>query len=137
MAALFTPFTLRSVTLPNRIMISPMCQYSAHEGFANEWHTAYITKVSQGRPGCVMVEVSVVEKRGRGTYGDLGIWEDGHIAGMRALATIIESYGAVPAIQIGHACFEAMRLGILLEQVPLPPWPRRVVVAGPGQGCGG
>jgi 2,4-dienoyl-CoA reductase-like NADH-dependent reductase (Old Yellow Enzyme family) len=103
MATLFTPFALRSVTLPNRIMISPMCQYSAHEGFANEWHTAYITKVSQGRPGCVMVEVSVVEKRGRGTYGDLGIWEDGHIAGMRALATIIESYGAVPAIQIGHA----------------------------------
>lgn len=103
MATLFTPYRLRSITLPNRIMISPMCQYSAHEGFANDWHTGYLSKMAQGGAGCVMVEVSVVEKRGRGTYGDLGIWDDAHIAGLRGLVTLMEQHGTVPAIQIGHA----------------------------------
>jgi 2,4-dienoyl-CoA reductase-like NADH-dependent reductase (Old Yellow Enzyme family) len=103
MATLFTPYELRGMRMPNRIMISPMCQYAAHEGFATDWHTGYISKVSFGGAGCVMVEVSVVEKRGRGTYGDLGIWDDAHISGLRALATLIETAGAVPAIQIGHA----------------------------------
>jgi len=100
---LFTPATWRGVTLPNRIMISPMCQYWANEGFSTDWHAAYAAKVAQGGAGTVMMEVSVVEKRGRGTYGDLGIWDDAHIPGLRQLATLIEAAGSVPAIQIGHA----------------------------------
>ena len=100
---LFAPTTWRGVTLPNRILISPMCQYWENEGFSTDWHLAYAAKVAQGGAGTVMMEVSVVEKRGRGTYGDLGIWDDAHIPGLRALATLIETAGAVPAIQIGHA----------------------------------
>ncbi|MFN5881254.1 MAG: oxidoreductase, partial [Burkholderiales bacterium] len=83
---LFSPSTWRGVTLPNRIMISPMCQYWANEGFSTDWHVAYAAKVAQGGAGTVMMEVSVVEKRGRGTYGDLGIWDDAHIPGLRQLA---------------------------------------------------
>lgn len=101
-ATLFTPWQLRSVRFKNRIMISPMAQYSAHEGYASPWHSAYVAKLAQGGAGSVMLEVSAVEKRGRTTYGDIGIWDDAQIAGLRGLATLIESNGSVPAIQIGH-----------------------------------
>jgi len=103
MSALFSPYEARSVVLPNRIAISPMCMYSAHDGFAADWHAHHVGRLAWGGAGLVMLEASAVEKRGRITPGDLGIWDDAHVPGLRALATLIETAGAVPAIQIGHA----------------------------------
>jgi len=103
MSALFSPFEIRSVVLPNRIAISPMCMYSAHDGFAADWHAHHVGRLAWGGAGLVILEASAVEKRGRITPGDLGIWDDAHVPGLRALATLIETAGAVPAIQIGHA----------------------------------
>ncbi len=103
MSALFSPFEIRGVRLPNRILISPMCQYSANDGIASDWHTVHVGKLAHGGAGCVMLEATAVEKRGRITYGDLGIWDDVQVPGLRALATLISAAGSVPAIQIGHS----------------------------------
>jgi len=103
MSELFSPFEIRSVVLRNRIVISPMCMYSAHDGFAADWHAHHVGRLAWGGAGLVILEASAVEKRGRITPGDLGIWDDAHVPGLRALATLIETAGAVPAIQIGHA----------------------------------
>jgi 2,4-dienoyl-CoA reductase-like NADH-dependent reductase (Old Yellow Enzyme family) len=103
MSALFTPFELRGVRLPNRVAISPMCQYSAHDGWPSEWHAKHVGRLADGGAGLVILEATAVEKRGRGTPGDLGIWDDTQVPALRALATAIEAGGAVPGIQIGHA----------------------------------
>jgi 2,4-dienoyl-CoA reductase-like NADH-dependent reductase (Old Yellow Enzyme family) len=103
MSALFSPLDIRSVRFPNRIMISPMCQYSALDGAASQWHTVHVGKLAAGGAGSVMLEATAVEKRGRITYGDLGLWDDALVPGLRALASQIEAHGSVPAIQIGHA----------------------------------
>ncbi|HYF57866.1 MAG TPA: NADH:flavin oxidoreductase/NADH oxidase [Burkholderiaceae bacterium] len=103
MSALFEPLQLRGVRLPNRIAISPMSMYSAHDGVASDWHAQHVGKLADGGAGLVMLEVAAVERRGRASHGDLGIWSDAQVPGLRALATRIEAAGAVPAIQIGHA----------------------------------
>lgn len=100
---LFTPLELRGVTLKNRIVISPMCQYSAHDGFANDWHLVHLGKFAAGGAGLVFAEASAVEARGRITHGDLGIWSDDHIAPLLRITQFIKSQGAVPAMQLAHA----------------------------------
>ncbi len=100
---LFTPLELRGVTLKNRIVISPMCQYSAHDGFANDWHLVHLGKFAAGGAGLVFAEASAVEARGRITHGDLGIWSDDHIAPLSRITQFIKSQGAVPAMQLAHA----------------------------------
>lgn len=100
---LFSAKRLRGVVFPNKVVISPMSQYSAVNGHVQEWHIQHIGGLARGGPGCVMVEVASVSPDGRGTAGDLGIWADSHAHGLSELARIIEVNGAVPAIQIGHA----------------------------------
>jgi 2,4-dienoyl-CoA reductase-like NADH-dependent reductase (Old Yellow Enzyme family) len=100
---LFTPLRLREVTLPNRIVLAPMCQYSAVHGCAGDWHLVHLGKFALGGMGVVMTEAAAVEERGRITHGDLGIWSDQHVAGLRRITEFIRSSGAVPAIQIAHA----------------------------------
>lgn len=100
---LFSPILLRSVELPNRVLISPMSQYSAVNGVVQDWHRYHIASMARGYPGSVMLEVAAVRRDGRGTPGDLGIWSDDQIPGLNELARIIEAHGSVPAIQIGHA----------------------------------
>jgi 2,4-dienoyl-CoA reductase-like NADH-dependent reductase (Old Yellow Enzyme family) len=100
---LFQPIELRSVRLRNRIVISPMCQYSAQDGMATDWHLVHLGKFAQGGAGAVFVEATAVEKRGRITHGDIGIWDDGHIAGLRRIASFLKDQGASPAIQLAHA----------------------------------
>ena len=85
-SALFSPFTLRAVTLPNRIVISPMCQYSAHDGMANDWHFAHLAKLALGGAGLVFAEATAVEPYGRITHGDLGLWSDAHIAPLKRIS---------------------------------------------------
>lgn len=103
MSSLFSPFTLKKVTLRNRIVVSPMCQYMAENGFINAWHQAHYTSLARGGSGLVIVEATAVSPEGRITPGDTGIWSDEHVAGLADIASSIKSAGAVPGIQIGHA----------------------------------
>ncbi len=100
---LFSPMTVRGVTLPNRIVISPMCQYSAREGLANEWHTVHLGQFALGGAGLVFCEAAAVEKRGRITHGDLGIWSAEHAEALKPIVAFLKAHGAVPGMQIAHA----------------------------------
>ncbi|MGE0736243.1 MAG: NADH:flavin oxidoreductase/NADH oxidase [Alphaproteobacteria bacterium] len=100
---LFTPFTLRSITLPNRIVISPMCMYSATDGLADSFHFAHLAKFAMGGAGCVFVEATAVLKDARITYGDLGLWNDAQTEALRPIASFLRARGSVPAIQLAHA----------------------------------
>ncbi len=103
MSTLFSPYTLKSVTLRNRIAASPMCQYQAHDGFLNAWHQTHYTTLARGGAGLVVVEATAVSPEGRITPGDAGLWSDAHIAGFAAVADTIQTAGAVPGIQLAHA----------------------------------
>lgn len=100
---LFEPLTLRSLTLRNRIMVAPMCQYSCVDGYATDWHLVHLGSRAVGGAALVMTEAAAVEARGRISNHDAGIWEDGHIKAWAGAARFIKSQGAVPAIQLAHA----------------------------------
>ena len=100
---LFSPLTLRGVTLGNRIMVSPMCQYSCEDGFATDWHLVHLGSRAVGGAGLVMVEATAVEARGRISPQDMGIWKDGHVPALEKIARFVEAQGAVPGIQLAHA----------------------------------
>jgi 2,4-dienoyl-CoA reductase-like NADH-dependent reductase (Old Yellow Enzyme family) len=100
---LFSPLQLRSVTFPNRIGVSPMCQYSAHDGFATDWHFVHLGSRAQGGAGLVMVEASAVLAEGRISSADLGIWKDEHIPALARIASFVHSQGSRAGIQLAHA----------------------------------
>lgn len=100
---LFTPLTLRSLTLPNRIAVAPMCQYSAEDGFVNDWHLVHLGSRAVGGAGLVIVEAAGVVPEGRITPADLGIWKDEHIAPLQRITRFIEQQGAFAGIQLAHA----------------------------------
>jgi 2,4-dienoyl-CoA reductase-like NADH-dependent reductase (Old Yellow Enzyme family) len=100
---LFDKLKLRDVEAKNRIVVSPMCQYSARDGEVTDWHLVHLGKFAQGGAGIVFVEATAVEKRGRITHGDTGIWDDTHIAGLKRIASFIKDQKAIPAIQLAHA----------------------------------
>ena len=100
---LFSPFQLRSVTFPNRIGVSPMCQYSSQDGFATDWHLVHLGSRAQGGAGLVMIEASAVTADGRISSGDLGIYKDDHIPRLKQIAAFIHSQGARAGIQLAHA----------------------------------
>jgi 2,4-dienoyl-CoA reductase-like NADH-dependent reductase (Old Yellow Enzyme family) len=100
---LFAPLELRSLTLKNRIVMSPMCQYSAREGHVTDWHHLHYPTRALGGVGLIMVEASAVEARGRISAEDLGIWSDDHLPGLQALTASIEANGAIAGIQLAHA----------------------------------
>ena len=100
---LFRPLSLRGVPLRNRIVISPMCQYSAVDGLASDWHLVHLGRFALGGAGTVFVEATAVHPRGRITHGDLGLWSDSQIPPLRRIARFLAEHGAVPAIQLAHA----------------------------------
>jgi len=100
---LFSPFKLRSVEFPNRIGVSPMCQYSSHDGFAGDWHLVHLGSRAQGGAGLVIAEASAVLPEGRITPDDLGIWKDEHIPALERIARFLHSQGARAGIQLAHA----------------------------------
>ncbi|MCB2040660.1 MAG: NADH:flavin oxidoreductase/NADH oxidase [Burkholderiaceae bacterium] len=99
---LFTPLALREVTARNRVAISPMQQYSAVDGCANDWHLTHMARFAMGGAGIVFVGASAVEKRGRNTHGDLGLWHDDHVEPLARVARAVHASGAVAGIQLGH-----------------------------------
>ena len=103
MSKLFEHVQLREIKSRNRIVVSPMCQYSANDGHVTDWHLVHLGKFAQGGAGIVFVEATAVEARGRITHGDTGIWSDSHIDGLKRIAAFVKSQGAVPAIQLAHA----------------------------------
>jgi 2,4-dienoyl-CoA reductase-like NADH-dependent reductase (Old Yellow Enzyme family) len=100
---LFTPLALRDVTLRNRIMVSPMCQYSCVDGFATDWHLVHLGSRAVGGAAVVMVEATAVEARGRISPADLGIWKDEQAAPLERVARFVAAQGAAPGIQLAHA----------------------------------
>lgn len=103
MSALFSPLSLRDVTLRNRIGVSPMCMYSSTDGYPNNWQLVHLGSRAVGGAGLVMAEATGVVPEGRISPHDTGIWEDGHIEAWRPISAFIEAQGAVPAIQLAHA----------------------------------
>src|SRR5215469_11372527 len=100
---LFSPLTLRDVTLRNRIACSPMCMYSSVDGFANDWHLVHLGSRAAGGAGLVIMEATAVEARGRISPQDQGIWKDQHIPMLERIADFVRGQGAVAGIQLAHA----------------------------------
>ncbi|RJS59619.1 NADPH dehydrogenase NamA [Bacillus sp. PK3_68] len=101
---LFEPYTIKDVTLKNRIVMSPMCMYSAEEdGKVNDWHLVHYPARAVGQVGLIMVEATAVTPEGRITEHDLGIWSDDHVPGFKRLAPLVQAHGAKIGIQLAHA----------------------------------
>jgi 2,4-dienoyl-CoA reductase-like NADH-dependent reductase (Old Yellow Enzyme family) len=100
---LFSPLSLRSVALRNRIAVSPMCQYSADGGRATDWHLVHLGSRAVGGAGLVIFEATAVEPEGRITHGDLGLWEDGQVEPLARVVRFVAAQGAVPCLQLAHA----------------------------------
>jgi len=100
---LFSPFTQRSVTFPNRIACSPMCQYSSVDGLASDWHLVHLGARAIGGAGTVITEANAVSPEGRISPGDLGIWSDDHIPALTRITKFLREHGAVPGTQLAHA----------------------------------
>jgi 2,4-dienoyl-CoA reductase-like NADH-dependent reductase (Old Yellow Enzyme family) len=103
MANLFSPLTIKSISLRNRIAVSPMCEYSSDDGFATDWHLVHLGSRAVGGAGLVIFEATAVSPEGRITFADLGIWKDEHIEKLKQIATFIEQQGSVPGVQLAHA----------------------------------
>lgn len=100
---LFQPLTIKSVTLRNRIGVSPMCEYSSNDGVATDWHLVHLGSRAVGGAGLVIAEATAVSPEGRITPGDAGIWADKHVEPIARINRFIKDHGAVPGIQIAHA----------------------------------
>ncbi|CAD0003912.1 NADH:flavin oxidoreductase/NADH oxidase [Flavobacterium salmonis] len=100
---LFSPLTIKNITFKNRIVISPMCQYSAVEGFANNWHLVHLGSRASGGAGLIIQEATAVSPEARISPADLGIWKDGHIEKLKEINEFIVSQNSIPGIQLAHA----------------------------------
>jgi 2,4-dienoyl-CoA reductase-like NADH-dependent reductase (Old Yellow Enzyme family) len=101
--SLFEPFPLRAVQFRNRIVVSPMCEYSSVEGFANDWHLVHLGSRAVGGAGLVMTEAAAVTPEGRISPDDLGIWKDEHVEPLARIVRFVEQQGAVAGMQLAHA----------------------------------
>jgi len=102
-AVLFSPLTIKKITLKNRIAVSPMCQYSSIDGFANDWHLVHLGSRATGGVGLIIQEATAVSPEARISPSDLGIWKDEHIQKLKTINEFIVSQNAVPGIQLAHA----------------------------------
>jgi 2,4-dienoyl-CoA reductase-like NADH-dependent reductase (Old Yellow Enzyme family) len=103
MSKLFSTLTIKNITLKNRIVMSPMCQYSSIDGFSNDWHMVHLGSRATGGTGLLFTEAAAVSPEGRISTGDLGLWKDEHIIGLSRIVDFIHQQGAVAGIQLAHA----------------------------------
>ena len=99
MSQLFSPVTVRGITFPNRVVVSPLCMYSAKNGFPTPWHFAHLSTFARGKAGLVFTEATAVEAIGRITPKCLGIWNDEQAEALKPITSFIEEMGCVPGIQ--------------------------------------
>ena len=142
---LFSPLSLRDVSLPNRIGVSPMCMYASRDGIVTDFHLAHLGRFALGGAGLVIAEATAVHPRGRISPFDAGLWSDEQIPGWRRVTTLLAAAGAVPGVQLGHAgrraaVREPWRAGAPLDAedaaAGFGPWPLIApspLAAGPGQ----
>jgi 2,4-dienoyl-CoA reductase-like NADH-dependent reductase (Old Yellow Enzyme family) len=143
-SSLFTPLTLRGLTLPNRLVVAPMCQYSVTDGFVGDYHLAHLGRFALGGFGLVIVEATGVTAEGRISHGDVGLWSDEHVPGLARVVDFLHAEGSAAGIQLAHAGAKASSLrpwdgtGPVTEENARPgeaPWPTvsaSAVPAGPG-----
>src|ERR1051325_7108060 len=103
MAHLFEPLTVRGITFPNRVFVSPMCEYSSEDGFANDWHFVHLGTRAVGGAGLVFTEATAVTPEGRISPEDLGIWKDDHIETLSRIVRFVHGQGSVSGMQLAHA----------------------------------
>lgn len=103
MSLLFSPISIKNIRLKNRIVVSPMCQYSSKEGFANNWHLVHLGSRAIGGAGLVMMEATAVSPEGRISIADLGIWKDEQVEKLKEITDFIHENNAVSGIQLAHA----------------------------------
>ena len=123
---LFRPFTARGLTLPNRLVVAPMCQYSVTDGFVGDYHLVHLGRFALGGFGLVIVEATGVTADGRISHGDVGLWSDEHIPGLARVAEFLHSSGAAAGIQLSHAGNKASSRR---------PWDGGGPVSRPGRRC--
>uniref|UniRef100_A0A832MJZ3 NADH:flavin oxidoreductase/NADH oxidase n=1 Tax=Eiseniibacteriota bacterium TaxID=2212470 RepID=A0A832MJZ3_UNCEI len=131
-AGLFDPLAQRGVTLRNRIVVSPMCQYSSVDGLATDWHLVHLGCRAVGGAGAVIVEATAVAPEGRITLADLGLWSDAHVPPLARVAAFVAAHGAVPGIQLAHAGRKASTARPWEGGRPVPPGAGGWVPVGPG-----
>lgn len=119
MSELFSPVSVRGVTFPNRVVVSPLCMYSAKEGLAQPWHFAHLSTFARGKAGLVFTEATAVEAIGRITPACLGIWSDEQAQALKPITDFIEEMGCVPGIQLAHAGRKASTSAPFLGGKPL------------------
>jgi 2,4-dienoyl-CoA reductase-like NADH-dependent reductase (Old Yellow Enzyme family) len=119
MALLFESVKIKNITLKNRIVVSPMCQYSSVDGFANDWHLVHLGSRAVGGAGLVFTEATAVSPEGRITADDLGIWKDEHISLFKKITDFIKQQNSVPGIQLAHAGRKASHLSPWKGRRPL------------------
>jgi 2,4-dienoyl-CoA reductase-like NADH-dependent reductase (Old Yellow Enzyme family) len=110
MSLLFSPLSIKNLVLKNRLVVSPMCQYSSEEGFASDWHLVHLGSRAVGGAALVIFEATAVSPEGRITAADLGIWDDEHIKCLKRIANFILQNGSLPGIQLAHAGRKASTL---------------------------
>ena len=103
MSLLFSPITIKNITLKNRIVVSPMCEYSSIDGFANNWHLVHLGSRAVGGAALIITEAAAVSPEGRISIADMGIWKDEHIEKLREITDFIHDNGAIVGIQLAHA----------------------------------
>ena len=103
MPHLFSPIKIKNIELKNRLVVSPMCEYSSEDGFANNWHLVHLGSRAVGGAALIITEAAAVSPEGRISYGDLGIYKDEHIEKLKEITDFIHAHGAVAGIQLAHA----------------------------------
>src|SRR5690606_26590943 len=103
MSLLFEPLQLKQHILQNRIVVSPMCQYSSQDGFATNWHLVHLGQFAIGKAGLIIQEATAVSPEGRITYADLGIWKEEHIPELQKIVDFVHQQGSVIGRQLAHA----------------------------------
>src|SRR5437763_2072944 len=103
MSLLFEPLRIRNIEFKNRIVVSPMCEYSSFDGFSNDWHLVHLGSRAVGGAGLIITEATAVSPEGRITPDDLGLWRDEHIEGLKRIVSFIELQGSIAGVQLAHA----------------------------------
>ncbi|KAG0246649.1 hypothetical protein BGX31_011187 [Mortierella sp. GBA43] len=124
---LFQPYTIKNLTIPNRVVVAPMCQFSSRDGFMGDYHLVHLGQFALGGAGLILIEASAVEARGRISVDDTGIWDDAHIPGIKRVADFVHGHGGKIGIQLAHAGRKSSNPAFYRKSDPSELWLDEVV----------